>query len=416
MNERLRRLLEQRATAWAQVQDIRERLERENRDLTTEENETYERGLADVERLSQDIEREERAERQHRLVDDLAPDNRSTPPRSEDPERDSGEEYRDAFGRYLRRGLGRLSGEEQDLLQRGFVDSPEMRAQGVGNDAAGGYTVPEEFLRRMTEALRDFGGILSVVEVMNTSTGADIRWPTSDETNSKGALLDENTQVTEQDLLLGTTKLGAFTYTSKIVRVSLQLLQDTAFDLETWLPKKLGERIGRASSEHFAVGDGVNKPQGLFTALGVGKETASATTIKYDDLVDLEHSVDPAYRQGGRARYLLSDTGLAAIRKIKDDQGRPLWSPALAEGVPSTINGRPYTIDNNIASFAAGAKPIAFGDFNAAYVARIVAGAQTLRLTERYADFLQVGFLGFQRMDGRVNDATAAKALKLKAA
>jgi HK97 family phage major capsid protein len=411
MTERLRRLLEQRATAWNQVQDIRTRLERAGRDPSTEENETYERGLADVERLSQDIEREERAERQRGLVDDIRPEDRSTPPRTEEEQRDGLAEYRTAFAQYLRGGLGRLNGEQQQLMERGFVDGSELRAQGAGIDAAGGYTVPEDFLQRMTEALKTFGGILSVVEILNTSTGNPVNWPTSDETNAKGAILDENTQVTEQDMSFGQTALRAYTYTSKMVRVSLQLLQDSAFNLDTWLPRKLGERIGRASAEHFALGDGVNKPQGLFTGLGVGATTAANNKIDFDALIDLEHSVDPAYRQSGRARYVLSDTALAALRKTKDGDGRYLWQPALTGGIPSTINGHPYTVDNDIAPFAAASRSIAFGDFQEAYIARVVAGAQTMRLTERYADFLQVGFLGFQRLDGKVNNAAAAKVL-----
>lgn len=412
MSARTKKLLEDRASAWSQVQDIRTRLEREGRDPSAEENETYERGLADVERLSKEIDREDRAERLGRDVDDIPADQRSTNPvpdaDTEDRD-DTAEAYARSFAAYLRRGVEGVRPEDREAFQDGFV---EDRAQAAGVDAAGGYTVPKEFLTKMVEAMKSFGGVQAEADVLNTATGRDLSWPTNDDTSNKGAILAENTQAAEQDVAFGTVGIKAFMYTSKMVRVSFQLLQDSAFNLNVWLPTKLGERIGRASAEHFATGSGVGQPQGIITGLAAGH---TAAKITYDALVDLEHSVNSAYRNRPGAGYVLSDSALAEIRKLKDSQGRPLWVPSMVAGVPSTVNGKKYAVDDDFPTAVDGNAPVVYGDIKEAYVVRVVNGAQTLRLTERYADFLQVGFLGFARLDGKVQNGSAAKKLLLDA-
>lgn len=417
MNARLRGLLDQRATAWSAVQDIQARRAAAGYEETAEDGEAYTRSLDDVERLGRDIENEERSERLAAVMNSPVDESRSTNPRpGEGAAGDISDEYRSAFATYMRRGMTGLNGDEQRLLQEGFVEDTEGRAQAAGVPAAGGYTVPQGFRNKMVETLKAFGGILSVAEILNTDTGASLPWPTNNDTANEGGLLSENTAVTEQDLVFGSNKLGAHMYTSKLVRVSYQLLQDSAFNLEAWLPVKLGERIGRGSARHFAAGTGVDQPQGIITGLTNGVETAAVGKIGYDDLVDLEHVVDPAYRNSSRTGYLLHDTALRDFRKLKDTTGRPLWVPAIAGGIPSTINGQPYTVDNSLPAFAGGSKSVVFGDIHAAYVARVVAGAQTLRLAERYAEYLQVGFLGFQRLDGIVQDNSAAAVLTTKSA
>ena len=410
---RLRKALEDRAAAWSKVQDIQARRARDGYEENQEDGETYTRALDDVDRLSQIIEEEERTERLAAVVNAPAEGQRTTNPVPDDGAGDElPEQYRTAFAKYMRRGMGRLSGDEQRILQEGFQ---EDRALAASTDAAGGYTVPEEFLRRMTEVRKAFGGIGMLAETITTGTGAPIVWPTVDDTGNVGAILGENTQVTEQDVTFDQANLGAYMYTSKMVRVSLQLAQDSAFDLEGWLARKLGERIGRAFAAHAATGTGTGQPQGIAVGLTLGGETAAVGTIGFDDLVDLEHSIDPAYRTQD-TRYVLHDSVLRALRKVKDTTGRPIWVPAVTAGAPSTINGQPYVVDNGLATLAAGSKSVVFGDIRAAYIVREVRGAQTMRLGERYADYLQVGFLGFQRLDGKVQDANAAAVLTTKAA
>jgi HK97 family phage major capsid protein len=203
-------------------------------------------------------------------------------------------------------------------------------------------------------------------------------------------------------------------YTSKLVRVSLQLLQDSAFDMESWLARKLGERIGRAQNAHFTTGTGTAQPEGVQTNATIGKTgtTGQTTSVTYDDLIDLIHSVDPAYRSSGRARFMLNDATLGAARKLKDSQNRPLWEPSVQVGVPDSLLGYGYTINQDMPVMAADAKSILFGDFFAGYLIRDVRDVQLLRLAERYADYLQVGFLAFSRADGAPQDAAAIRAYR----
>lgn len=410
MSARLKTLLDKRANAWSQAQDIRTRAEADGYNLTTEEEETWQRALDDVEKLSKQIEVEER----HARLNAIAPAAESVAPTQRDDVDPEAGEYRQAFNAMLRRGVGRLSADQQSVLERGFGEI-DTRALSSVTDAAGGYTVPDEFSNRLVETMKAYGGLLGIVDVLTTASGTDLLWPTNDDTANEGAILDENTQISEQDVAFGQGKLKAYTYTSKLIRVPLQLLQDSAIDIEAFLARRIGERIGRAVAGHIATGAGTTQPVGVANAtvgfgVGVTGATGNTTTVTYDSLVDLEHSVDPAYR--GSAQYAMNDLTLAAIRKLKDSQNRPLWVPSVAGGVPSTINGRPYTIDNKLPAPAANAKSILFGDFKTGYIARRVSGAQVLRLSERYADFLQVGFFGFARWDGVIQDAAAVKAYK----
>ncbi|HMT33881.1 MAG TPA: phage major capsid protein [Dermatophilaceae bacterium] len=410
MSARLKTLLDKRANAWSQAQDIRTRAEADGYNLTTEEDETWQRALDDVEKLSKQIEVEER----HARLNAIAPAAESVAPTQRDDVDPEAGEYRQAFNAMLRRGVGRLSADQQSVLERGFGEI-DTRALSSVTDAAGGYTVPDEFSNRLVETMQAYGGLLGIVDVLTTASGTDLLWPTNDDTANEGAILDENTQISEQDVAFGQGKLKAYTYTSKLIRVPLQLLQDSAIDIEAFLARRIGERIGRAVAGHIATGAGTTQPVGVADAtvgfgVGVTGATGNTTTVTYDSLVDLEHSVDPAYR--GSAQYAMNDLTLAAIRKLKDSQNRPLWVPSVAGGVPSTINGRPYTIDNKLPAPAANAKSILFGDFKTGYIARRVSGAQVLRLSERYADFLQVGFFGFARWDGVIQDAAAVKAYK----
>ncbi len=412
----MRRLLEDRAAAWSQVQDIQARRSADGYDPSAEDGETYTRALDDVERLSQSIEAEERASRLAAVMDAPAGDVRSTNPRGGESAGGEDAAYRDVFAQYVRSGPLDMRPEDRQMLQSRFVQDPEVRAQAAGTGSAGGYTVPVEFRNKLVETLKAFGGILNVAEVLNTDSGAEMQWPTNNGTAVKGAILGENTQAGEEDEVFGQASLKAYMYTSKIIRASIQVLQDSALDTNAFLARRCGERIGRGAADHFAIGTGTNQPQGLTVGLTKTVTTGTTSKVGYDDLVDLEHEIDPAYRNTGRAGYVLSDSALRELRKLKDTQGRPLWVPTVQGGVPSTINGHAYTIDNSLPAFAAGAKPVVFGDIAAAYVVRVVNGAQVLRLTERYADYLQVGFLGFQRLDATVQDTSAAATLTIKSA
>lgn len=397
-------LYTKRAQLWEQMQALQARATTEDRALSAEEREQWDRMESDIAGLSGDIERSERAARLEAVGQ-----TRETgrPAAGDDEGREAGaEEYREAFNHFLRRGLGKLSDEERELVESGYA---ELRAQAAGTDASGGYTVPHTMLDKITEAMKAFGGLGSIVGGFSTDSGNPLNWPTSDETAQEGELLGENTAAaTTPDLAFGTNTLGAYTYSSKIVKVSLQLIQDSGLDIEAFVGRKLGERLGRITAKHIANGTGSGQPQGVSAAAsGVTGAVSATPAITYDNLVDLEHSVDPAYRS--RAQYAFNDKSLALLRKLKDSQGRPLWTPSLISGAPSTINGYAYTIDNGLPVPAADGKSLFFGDFESGYVLRRVNGGHLMRLAERYAEFLQVGFLGFLRLDGKLDDTAAIR-------
>jgi len=409
----LKDLLDQRAAAWDAAQKFQNRAVSEA-ELSAEDRAAWDEALADVERLSADIEREERHQRLATV--DYSQVIQAT--QEADAERHGGEDraaaYADAWRTWMREGATELTSEERAALRTGWVDGKELRAQGVATGAAGGYIVPPAFRAKLVEAQKFFSSMRDVAEVITTETGATLPWPTNDDTANVGAILGENTQVTEQDLTLGQADVGAYTYTSKLVRVSLQLLNDAAFDVESWLAGKLGQRIGRAQNIHFTTGTGTNQPEGVQTNAVVGKTgaTGQTTSVTYDDLIDLIHSVDPAYRNSGRARFMLNDATLAAARKLKDGQNRPLWEPSVQVGVPDGLLGYGYTINQDMPTMSANAKSILFGDFYAGYLIRDVQDVQLLRLSERYADYLQVGFLAFARTDGTPQDTAAYRAYR----
>lgn len=395
-------LYTKRAQLWEQMQALQARAKGDDRALSAEEREQWDRMESDIAGLSEDIERGERAARLEAVGQTTG---RKTG--TEDETRESGEpEYRAAFDRYLRHGLGKLSADERELVESGYT---EIRAQGTTPDTAGGFTVPKEMLNKITDTMKAFGGLGSIVGGFTTDSGNPLNWPTSDETAAEGVILAENTAAAEDDITFGTNTLGAYTYSSNITRVSLQLIQDSGLDIEGFVGGKLGQRLGRITAKHVANGTGAGQPQGVSAAASGVTGAVSATPVyTYDNLVDLEHSVDPAYR--GSAQYAFNDASLKLLRKLKDADNRPLWVPSLTSGAPSTINGHAYTIDNGLPAPAVSGKSLFFGDYKAGYVLRRVNGGQLMRLSERYAEFLQVGFLAFLRLDGKLDDTAAIRA------
>jgi HK97 family phage major capsid protein len=336
---------------------------------------------------------EQRAGREHISVDQAA---------------DEGKRVYQAYLNYLRYGIAGLNEEERALMGSRYVGDPRMSslpniraAQGVGTGAGGGYTVPDEAMRPIVEALKAFGGMRAVATLIGTETGADLPIPTDNDTSVSGEIITENSTHNDGDITFGQVVLQSFLYSSKVVKVSRQLLQDSSIDLNAYIGRKLGQRIGRIQNLHFTTGDGSSKPRGVVTASTLGKTAASATAITYDELVDLMHSVDPAYQPN--ARFMCNFTTLGLIRKIKDSQNMPIWAP-MASGNPDTILGRPYVINQDMPNAATGQKSVLYGDFSNYHI-RDAGNVILLRLEERYADALQVGFLAFLRSDGDLVDA-----------
>jgi len=414
-------LRQRRASLWEQAKSLHALAEKEKRPLSAEEREQWDRINTEVDGLKLTIDRMER-------IAEIDADMASVPdpvikPRPTIEEIRSGkhvekyaddgplpkdDEYRDAFGAYLRDGLGGMKPELRGIIQP-YYGAVQKRALGTTSGAVGGALVPEEFYRRLIEAMQAFGGMRQAnTTKITTSSGADMPIPLADDTFNKGAILAEGSYVstTGTDPTFGSKTLGSFMYTSKLVRVSVQLLQDSAFGLEAWLATALGRRLGRITNDHFTTGaGGGTEPEGIITAAPAGV-TDAALDIDYADLVALEHSIDPAYRSNG-AQWMFHDTTLAVLKQIKSvEDGRPLWLPGLAVAAPDTILSYPYIINQSMPQATAGEKAILFGDFSY-YFIRDVQDVRILRLEERFAEYLQVGFLAFLRTDGVFASPTA---------
>lgn len=278
----------------------------------------------------------------------------------------------------------------------------------VSPDLGGHFTVPDEMMRPLEVALLQFGGMRQVATVIRTATGAELPNPTMNDTSNKGALLGEGLEHTELDTEFNQLLLHAFKYTSRRVPVSVEYLQDNAINFVGRIGSILGERIGRITNEHFTVGTGNSQPNGIVTAAtSSGVTTGGAAAISYDNIIDLKHSVDPAYRDG--ARFMFNDTTLKILKKIKvpqysgDTAGQPLWRAGLAASEPDTIDGDPYTVNQQVES-GTGKKAMLYGLLSK-YLIRDVRDITLVRLDERYAELGVVAFLAFSRHDGDLLDA-----------
>lgn len=379
----------------------------------------YDRMMAEYDQLDARIKREEK------LVEAEERMNAGDPrrPRGEDREarQEQAPEYKDVFNKAIRFGAAALTAEERNVLLAHRQELPqEMRAQSTGTDSAGGYTVPEGFSGELDRAIAAWGPMwdANIVRELVTSSGNPLPWPTVDDTTKTGRIKAENAAVTDDgsdDVVFGQKQLDAYVYDTGMVRIPIELLQDSAFDMEALLNDLFGERLGRTANQVLTVGTGTNQPNGIVTASGVGKTAASATAIDPDELIDLVHSVDPAYRASPKCRWQFNDNTLAAIRKLKDGNGNYLWQMGdVRTGEPSTILGFGYSVNQAMPDIAAGAKPIIFGD-HSRYVVRKVRGFSVLTLRERYAENFQIGMVGFKRFDGELLNNNAVKHLAMAA-
>jgi HK97 family phage major capsid protein len=302
--------------------------------------------------------------------------------------------------------VSNLSAEDQAHYAGRFG---QFRAAGnEASNSAGGYTVAPLFEAELLVAMKAFGGMRTVARVITTDTGATLPWPTMDDSANVATILGtENTSVgTGTDLAFGQTSLGAFTYVSGALPVSVQLLQDSVFDFDSLVRNAIAVRFARKQNADFTTGAGTTLPFGVVSRAASGKVglTGQTLSVIYDDLVDLFHSVDPAYR--ANARFMMHDSSVQVVRKLKDSQGHPLWQPSLTAGAPDTLIGVPVVVNQQMAVMGVNAKSILFGDFSN-YIIRDTLGLQMMVLRERYADLLQVAWIAYMRSDGNLVSAAS---------
>lgn len=401
---RILELRQQQNAALTAAAAVLEKARTEKRALTDDENGTYNERYADAERIRKTIEAEERQMNIEKLLEQTRAD--SGVPDGEEAR------ARKAFEQWCRGGREAVQEELRSYLYVGNQNAhdfgaSEKRYQSAITGNIGGYTVPEGFVNRILDAKKFYGGIMEAgPEVITTNAGNNLPWPTSNDTGNKGVILPENSPESVLDLSFDQFTLSAWKYSSRIVLVPIELLQDSGVDIEAHIVKKLAERLGRIQNEHFTTGTGTNQPQGVVTGATLGKSTASATAFTYKELIDLKYSVNRAYRRN--AKWMMADTVLAAVLKLEDNNGRPLILDhirTLQAGEPEMLLGQQLVVNDDMAgTLQANAKVMLYGDFEN-YKVRRVRAMMMMRLVERYAEAGQVAFLAFERMDGRLGDA-----------
>lgn len=439
-----KRLREDRAPVAQQIRDMADKALAESRDFTAEERQHWEKINDDYNSLSTLIQIAEQAEGVSVDLDAIRDEQRDNKPgkkpatpgrddfihdpgRDDQEERDNGPTEEDravALQAWLMSGAGkdlekrhvqactkvgvRPHSLNYDFSLRRDVSKmrSEFRDQSAVSGPAGQYTIATGFVANLEMALLAFGGMRQVAETMRTTSGNNMPWPTTNDTSNEGAILAENTAVSEQDITFGQVVFYAHKYSSKLIQVPVELLEDSAFDLASEIGRMLGERLGRITNRHFTVGTGAGQPEGIVPGSTLGVTAASATAITADELLGLVHSVDPSYRTA--AGFMLHDGILLHLRKLKDGNGQYLWASAMQAGAPDRLCGYPLTVNQHMqATVSTGTKTIVFGQLSK-YKIRDVAGVRLVRLNERYADADQVGFLAFSRHDGHLLDAGVA--------
>lgn len=379
--------------------------------------------MAEFDKVEKDIAREERMAAAEARAEEERAKKRPNPGNAEVRGQDDGEkvEYRSAFYKLLSVGgdVSELSSEERTVLRAGVQKDAEFRAQTAGTNTAGGYTVPTELANMIIQSMKAWGPMYDpgVTAEMNTSGGNPITIPTVDDTAVTAVAHTEATALTDdggKDVTFGQKTLNAYAYDTEFVKWSWELAQDSIFNMESLLGSLLGERLGRIANLQLTTGTGSSAPNGIVTASTLGKASASATAITYDEIIDLVHSVDPAYRTAPKVRFMFNDSTLAAIRKLKDSENRYIWTAGdVQNGVPGTILGYGYSINQAMDSLAASKKVMLFGDFGK-YFVRKVGGPVIGVMRERF--WPDLGIAGLIRFDGELGDTAAVKHLITAAA
>ena len=391
-------LRERRARAWADAKAFLDSKRGDDGLISAEDTAIYEKMEAEVVNLGKEIER---LERQAAIELELSkpvnvPITSKPTGAGEEKMGRASAEYSDAFWKSMR---NKNAWDVRNALQ-------------VGENSEGGYLVPDEFERTLIEALEEENIFRTLAHVITTSSG-DRKIPV---VASKGTAswVDEEDPIPDTDDAFSQVSIGAYKL-GTMIKVSEELLNDSAFNLQTYIAKEFARRIGAKEEEAFFVGDGDGKPTGIFHATAgaqLGATAASATAITADELLDLFYSLKAPYRK--KASFVMNDATVKAIRKLKDGSGQYLWQPSIAAGQPDTILNRPVKTSAYVPTIAAAAKIIAFGDFGYYWIADRQ-GRVFQRLNELYAATGQVGFKATQRVDGKLILAESIKVLQMKA-
>ena len=315
-------------------------------------------------------------------------------------------EYRDAYRVWFTQGDAGLTPEMRALMS----EKRGTNSQVAGTTTLGGYTIDTELFPQIVEAMKSYSGIAQAARFINTTGGNTLYVPTVDDTATEAGLIAEAAAITVQDLTFGQKQLDAYKYATQM-KMSWELMQDSAFNMDAEIRNAFAPRFGRAMNSSCTTGTGSSQPNGVVTASTLGKTTALATAFTFAEISDLIHSVDPAYRTSNTCGFMFNDVVLNAIKKlaIGSSDARSLWLPSWREGEPDRIEGYRYWINQGMDStIDTASKIMLFGDYQY-YVIRLVQELVTLRLNERYADNGLVGYIGYMRWDGECVNTAAIK-------
>lgn len=396
----IQELREKRSKAWDTARDFLDSKRNASGVLSEEDSKTYDALEAEVVNLGKEIKRMERMEQIDAEMN--APTSTpvvSTPGMHISTQEKTGTasaEYTAAFWNSIR--------------NRNFADV--RNALQIGEDTEGGYLCPDEFERKLISALEEENVFRPLATKIQTSSG-DRKIPVITQ-KGEATWMEEEEAYTLSDDAFGQIALSAYKVGTAI-KISEELLNDSVFDLPSYIAKEFARRIGTKEEEAFLIGDGKGKPTGIFAATG-GAENGATTTgaaITFDDVIELFYSLKSPYRK--KAVWELNEQTVKALRKIKDNTGNFIWQPSVSAGLPDTILNRPYVTSVYAPTIAAGAKAIAFGDYSYYWVADRQ-GRSLKRLNELFAMNGQVGFLASQRVDGKLILPEAVKTLTIKKA
>jgi HK97 family phage major capsid protein len=454
MSFKLKGLREQRGAVKAKIVELGDRLRKEGRSWNAEERAEFARLEADHTKLSEEIRAAEAdvaaAEAIAARDNDEREDRTNPKPgredRNGDPRKGSADvaertgDIRLARQAWARKQYGlKLTREHVAACKRVGIDprqrelvirlgDPAKRAERYQKRAltvttsAGGYLIAEDYSFELEQKLVDFSAVRGVCREVPTENGADLPWPTEDDTSNTGELLAINTEVAYADPTFGSVTFGAYKFSSKGIIVPNELMQDAAFDVDQMVFGECGTRIGRAQSTYFTTGTGASQPKGIVTCASAGVTTAVAAAFTADELTKLAHSVDPAYRSDPSCGYMMKDDVLAYALMLKDSAGRPLLRESYAQGAGTmgnrsnlTLNGFPVYVNQAMTGLTSSVpvtatKHVLFGAF-AKFIVRDAGAIRLRRLDERWAEKDQVGFIGFLRSDSNCVNTSAIKYL-----
>ena len=400
---KINELRTQRAKAWDKAQAFLT-ANRDEKGILSEENVKIYEGLEqDIVNLGKEIERQERLDAMEReMAAPVSTPITEKPENTKKPDTKVGcasDAYTKAFWTQVRAKDG-VSYEVRNALSEGV-------------DSEGGYLVPDEFENTLVSGMEEEGSIRSLAHVFTTSNGVH-KIPVV-RTKGSANWIDEGGSYGDSDDVFGQEQIDAHKV-GTVIKVSEELLNDSAFDLEKYFQEEFARRIGAKEEEAFIVGDGNKKPTGILNATGgaeIGVTAASEKAITADEIIDLYYSIKAPYRKN--AVWILNDSTVRAVRKLKDSNGQYLWQPALHEGDHETLLGKKILTSPYMPEIAAGAKVIMFGDLSYYWIGDRQ-GITFKRLNERYADMGQVGFLASKRVDGKLVLPEAIKVLQMKGA